>query len=452
MASIVLDKWQEEVLAHKGDLILCTGRQIGKTKIMSLKAIQRMIEKPKTKIIIVSLTEDQAKLIINMILSELEQTHKAWIDHKPDNKPTQNRVALKNGSVAIARPVGNSGDALRGFTGDVLIIDEASRMPELAFISGEPTLLSTGGEVWMCSTPHGKKGYFWEQFNSATSEGEKENEMGWKVFHVNGEEAIHKRPLSASWTDEKRNKAIKRLQRLKERWSELRYGQEILALFLDDLRRFFDEALIEKACILKRPEDIPTNGEFFMGNDLARMGGDKFTASILHRRGEDKAIRQVESIWEKMLTTTKNEELIVGLVEKWNITRVGIDAGAGTLGVSIFDHLIENPITKRKVVAMNNRKIIIDRETEAQQRMYGEDMYDNLRAMMEKGELLLLDDPDIKNSLRSVILEIEEDAETGRNKVKIYGNDTHIAEGLKRSAWLAKKEKIHKLWITSIRL
>ena len=420
---------------------------------MSLKAIKRMVEKPKTKGIIVSLTEDQAKLIINMIQSEIEATNKSWIDYKPANKPTQNRIVLKNGSSIIARPVGNSGDSLRGFTGDFLIIDEASRMPELAFISGEPTLLSTGGEVWMCSTPHGKKGYFWEQYNAAQGdETNTENLMGWKVFHVNGEEAIHNRPVQASgWTQEKKDKAIKRLKSLRERWSELRYGQEILALFLDDLRRFFDEELLQKVCILKRPESIPVDGEMFMGNDLARMGGDKFTASILHRRGEGKVIRQVESTWEKKLTTTRNEALILDLVIKWDVKKVGIDAGAGSLGVSILDHLIDNPITKRKVVAMNNRKIIIDKENEVEQRMYGEDMYDNLRAMMESGELLLLDDPEIQSSLRSVILEVEED-ETGRNKVKIYGNDTHIAEGLKRAAWLAKKEKIVKLWIGSIRI
>ena len=43
--NLILDDWQEEALKHKGDLLLCTGRQIGKTMIMSLKAAKRMIEK-----------------------------------------------------------------------------------------------------------------------------------------------------------------------------------------------------------------------------------------------------------------------------------------------------------------------------------------------------------------------------------------------------------------------
>lgn len=89
---------------------------------------------------------------------------------------------------------------------------------------------------------------------------------------------------------------------------------------------------------------------------------------------------------------------------------------------------------------MNNRKLILDREGKQTQKLFNEDMYDNLRAMMEHGELLLLDDDDIKASLRSVQMELREDVH-GLTKVRIYGNDSHIAEGLIRASWLAKKER-----------
>ncbi len=441
-----LDDWQQEVLDYRGDLILCTGRQIGKTTIMARKAAERMLEK-KTEIIIVSLTEDQAKLIINMILSYIENTARKKIAEK-EKKPTQNKVTLKNGSYALARPVGNTGDALRGFTGDILIIDEASRMPELAFISAEPTLLSTGGEIWMCSTPHGKQGYFWSQYNAAVGaeDSEMENEMGWKVRHVNAEEALNKRPVNEFWTQEKKDKSLRRLKRLKERWSELRYGQEILAEFMDDLMRWYSEETIQKACILKRPLEIPRDGIMFMGNDLARMGGDKFTAEIFHRLGNN--VRQVENFTEKKLLTTTNEQLIIDFTRKWNVRKFGIDAGAGTLGVSILDHLLNIPDMKRKAIAMNNRKIIVDADGR-EQGLFNEDMHDNMRAAMDSGELLLLDDEDIKASLRSVQVELRED-QHGKTLVKIWGNDTHIVEGMMRGVWLAKKEKINNFHIYSM--
>ena len=406
---------------------------------MARKAAERMLE-GKTEVIIVSLSEDQAKLIIMMITRYLEQEHKLNINKKK-SQTNSSRIGLKNGSFALARPVGNTGDALRGFTGDILIIDEASRMPELAFIAAEPTLLSTGGEVWMCSTPHGKSGYFWDQYNAAVQEedSEIENEMGWKVMHVDGEQAILNRPTSESWTAEKREKAIRRLNKLKERWSDLRYGQEILAQFMDDLMRFYTEETVEKCCIGKKPEQIPQNDNY-MGNDLARMGGDSFTVEILHRESNGH-VRQLETFSKKLLTTVENEDLIMSYAREYNCTQVGIDAGSGTLGVSILDHLLNVPDMERKMVPMNNRKVIIDRDNTTQS-LFNEDMHDNLRSMMESGKITLLNDEKVKMSLRSVQIELKQDSH-GLTKVRIYGNDTHIVEGLIRAAYLANQKGLN---------
>ena len=442
---MILDNWQKEFIEHRGDCLLCTGRQIGKTTSMAIKAAKRMLEK-RTNIIIVSLSEDQAKLIISMILRHLEQTNKTQL--KKGNKfINQNKVTTKNGSVALARPVGNTGDALRGFTGDVLIIDEASRMPELAFTAAEPTLLSTGGEVWMCSTPFGKKGYFWDQYNAAVGQEdtELENEMGWKVWHVNGEEVIKNRPISDEWTEEKRRKAIKRLENVRKRWSDLRYGQEILAEFMDDLQRFFTEESIIRQSTLKQPETTDIEGKNYMGNDLARMGGDAFTAEIINEN--EGLYRHILNYSETKLLTTTNERLILEFAKQWSVKKVGIDAGPGTLGVSVFDHLLKTEL-RNKVLALNFRQIVLDSNGNHKQRILKEDMYDNLRAMLETGELWLLDDDSVRASLRSIQIELRQD-QYGTNKVKIWGNDDHIADGLAYAAWIAKKEKTLNLFCTS---
>ena len=139
-----LDDWQKEVLKYDGDILLNTGRQVGKTTIFSIKAAEYMIKHKNSRIVVVSLTEDQAQLIIVMILSYLEKKYPNLIGIKK-NKPTKSRINLINGSNVISRPVGNTGDAIRGFTGDVLIVDEASRMPEMMWKAAKPTLLTTGG-------------------------------------------------------------------------------------------------------------------------------------------------------------------------------------------------------------------------------------------------------------------------------------------------------------------
>lgn len=437
-ADIVLDNWQKEILEHKGNLLLCTGRQVGKTTIFAIKAAEYLVNHPNTKIIIVSLTEDQAKLIIIMILDYLEKHHKKLIS-KGKDRPTQNKVMLTNHSSALARPVGTTGDAVRGFTGDVLIIDEAARMSELTFASAKPVLLTTAGEIWLCSTPFGKKGYFYESFLNKNGR--------FKVFHISSEKVITERPISESWTEHKKEEAIKFLEEEKKDMSALQFGQEYLGLFLDDLRQFFSDEIIAKTTLLKRPEPPVPKVNNFMGVDIARLGDDATTYEMLHKVSDNRFIH-VENIVKKKQLTTQTERDILAIADLWRPEKIGIDAGAGSLGVGIFDRLRENDAVKRKVVAMSNQTISLDREGKKKQRIFKEDMYENLLAMMEKGEITLLADEDVRISLKSVQWEFIESS--GLTKVRIFGNDTHIVEGLIRAAYLAKKEKLNKLWITCV--
>ena len=114
MEHILLDDWQQKALNTKGHMLLCTGRQSGKTFLMARKASDYMLTHPNCRIIVVSLTEDQAELMIIMILDYLERNHKKNIG-KGMKKPTKKRIFLKNNAMCLARPVGNTGDAVRGF-------------------------------------------------------------------------------------------------------------------------------------------------------------------------------------------------------------------------------------------------------------------------------------------------------------------------------------------------
>lgn len=434
--TIILDDWQKEIVEAEGNILLCSGRQIGKTLTFAIKAAEYMIKNAGSQIIIVSLTEDQAKLIIAMILNYLDAHYKKLIG-KGRLKPTQSIITLTNKSKAISRPVGNTGDAVRGFTADVLIVDEASRMPPLMWEAARPTLLTGKGLLWLCSTPHGKEGYFWESYQN--------KEGRFKTWHKTSEEVIRNRPISESWTQERKDKALKFLEDERKDMSAMQYGQEYEGLFLEDLRRFFEEDLILRTCILKR--DIRPKEENYLGVDIGRLGDDESTFEILHV--SENKIYQVESIITKKQVTTQTEERIKQLTSIWNIRKIGIDAGSGSLGVGIFDHLMSDPETKRKVVSMNNRQIALDREGRKLQRIMKEDFYDNLKAMMEHREILLLDDSEILASLRSIQIELTR--EQGQvTKVRIFGKYSHICEGLVRAAWLAKKEKYKKFFILTI--
>jgi hypothetical protein len=120
------------------------------------------------------------------------------------------------------------------------------------------------------------------------------------------------------------------------------------------------------------------------------------------------------------------------------------------LGVAIFDMCLENDTLKRKVVAINNadRPLEYDKEKGKRTKILKEDLYDNLRALMEMGSIKLLDDEDLIESLKSVQYEyLMKEGEATR--LRIFGNYTHIAEGLIRAAWCSKYKDIN-IWIRSI--
>ncbi len=431
-----LDKWQQDFLDHKGHSVLCTGRQVGKTYIHSRKAAERLINQPNCNIIVVSLTEDQAQLMIIMTLSYLEKNYRKFIC-KGKKAPTKNKIKLTNGSQILARPVGNTGDAVRGFTGHVLIIDEASRMPESMFISAKPTLLTTGGEIWQCSTPAGKQGYFYQSFVNKHDR--------FKVFHISSEDVIANRKISDTWTAKQREDALRMLDEEKLDMTELFYGQEYLGLFQEDLQRLFPDKLIDKRCRLKRTT-INKNCLHFCGVDLARLGMDEGTFEVLDRM-EDKKLKHVESIITRKQLTTQTYDRLLALDSVWNFKQIGIDVGSGTLGVGLWDFLLRSVI-KKKVVDLDNKRRNLDHRGDKTTRLMKEDMYSNLLMLMERGEIDLLDDDEVRVSLASVQWQYVR-KEGQKTKIKIFGNYTHVIEGIIRAAWLANQKHINTriLWV-----
>ena len=437
-----LDNWQHEILMHRGNILLNTGRQVGKTTIFAHKAGKYMIEHPGARIIVVSLTEDQAQLIIIMTLDYIEKQEKKLKRKiiKPGKaSKTKNKIFLINKSQILARPVGNTGDAVRGFTGDVLIVDEASRMPELMWIAAEPTLATTGGEIWMCSTPHGKQGYFYKCYL---------NEHGfYKVWDVNTWDVYHNREIRDDWTPQRRKKAIEHLERKKTEWSDFRFQQEYMGQFIDDLRQFFPDEVIQKCMTAKRPEIVDKRGIYALGVDVARMGDDESTFEIL-KRADNGHLQHVENQISKKTILTQTFKHIHQLNSIYDFKKIYIDDEG--IGIGVFDMLISEPSTRRKTVALRNSKKIIDykanlwskKQKAGKTHMLKQDLYFNLLRLMELRKIILLEDPEIFQSFKSIQYEYTKDKK-GKPYMKIFGNYSHIVEGLIRAAWFDKEKHIN---------
>ena len=434
-----LDKWQEDVLKVEGNLLLCTGRQIGKTTIMAIKAAIRMKER-RTQIVVASLTQDQAQLIIAMTLDFLERNYKTSIQ-KGKFKPTQNRLYLTNNSSMIARPVGNTGNAIRGFTGDVLIVDEGSRIVPKIWTAAKPTLLSTGGETWMCSTPNGKRtkkgklNYFYECFLNKNKR--------YNVIYMDSETAINNREISETWTKEKQAKAIQFLKDEKKDMTHLQYSQEYLAQFVDEIRQLFPNELIDKICILKRREEPRPKEytDFTLGVDVGRYGEGESTFEILDGTNK-KAIVQVENLTTKKTALTLTSDKIISLDKNYEFGRrcIGIDS-AGP-GAGVFDDLWKHSREmQNKIIGLENARRVIEKSMDKEDRLgrlMKEHLYNALIIAMERGEILLLDDDEIKESLRSIQVDYN-----ASGKICIYGYYSHIAEGIVRALWCVENKGLN---------
>ena len=217
--------------------------------------------------------------------------------------------------------------------------------------------------------------------------------------------------------------------------SVLEYAQEYLAQFLDDIRRIFPDNLIKKVCILKRRKEILKNRTYFIGCDVARRGKDEFTYEILDRTNRDN-ILQVENIATKNIPIPESARRIIHLNTFYDFKKEYIDSGGQ--GITVCDILREDDDNKRKVVEINNasRRYQVDGE-EKKKGILKEDLYENLKMLMEQNKILLLADDEVINSLASVQFDSSD------KKTKIFGNNTHIAEGLIRAAWGFKDKSLN---------
>lgn len=422
-----LDNWQKDVLKAEGNICICSGRQVGKSEIIAIKVAEYLVEHPDKKMLVISITEEQADNMLVKILLHLHTNYEKKIIMSGKKKPTKHKIYTINNSSVITKAIGQYGLGALGLTMDVIVPDECAFLPDAIWQSITPMLLTTGGELWLLSTPNAMQGYFYDAYTKP--------EMGFKTFHINSEDVAKGRP------EPQRTIMLNYLKREKSRMTELQYAQQYLAQFLEELGQFFPEKLIISIQKLQRDSgSSKLSGEYFLGVDVARMGGDETTFEILERINNK--YYQKENIMHTYTRTTETEDKILELDNKYDFKAIYIDDGG--IGGAVFDHLLINDQTKRKVVAINNASKAIDKDSKRRKKLLKEDLYFNLLHMMERGQIQLLKDSSISQSLKSITKENNPDT----NEVRIYGRYSHIVEGLIRAAWSSRNKSLNLYYYT----
>ena len=220
------DPWQQEILLEEHPRkILCCGRQTGKSTVGAILATHKALTTPGSTILVVAPGERQAKLLFSKAAALYR--HAGY--PLPAHSERRTGLELSNGSIIEALPAVER--TTRGYSVDLLIVDEAAGVPDLDYHGLLPTLIATQGEQVLLSTPRGKRGCFFELWHSDDE---------WMRVMVRSDEVERIRPED--------------LEIFRSSMPEEFFRQEFYCEFLDTEGGLFSYDDIERA--LARGEDV----------------------------------------------------------------------------------------------------------------------------------------------------------------------------------------------------
>lgn len=152
-----LDDWQAETLGQRHDRVLLNcARQTGKSTISAGCAGDEAEEYPGSLTLLISPSLRQSMELYRKVGPLL---HSPLIE---DNKLS---CELLNHSRIVALP--GTEHTTRGFSSvDLIILDEASRIPDYVYKALRPMLAVSHGRLIAVSTPFGKRGFFYNEWSS----------------------------------------------------------------------------------------------------------------------------------------------------------------------------------------------------------------------------------------------------------------------------------------------
>jgi phage FluMu gp28-like protein len=261
--------YQEEFLDDDSSLIAaCCGRQVGKTTLAAIKAIHYALAHKGVRILIVSAGLRQSMILFDKILdfTEAALPARALLDYK-----SRTKVRFANASEIVALPCGRDGSTLRGYTADMVILDECGFIPRVVIDSViRPTMITRpNARLIMISTPWMRDHPFHEAMNKP--------ELGFKTY---------------TWPTSMNPKIPKEKLELELRTiGEYDFNREYNALFLDDEFCYFPSSLVLSCTDDYALDNEPAQGEkhtglFVVGIDFGKHA-DHSAIAILQRSEDE---------------------------------------------------------------------------------------------------------------------------------------------------------------------
>jgi len=157
--------WYQEELISDPSLFIaaCWSRQIGKSEAIAHKVIHTAFTIANADVIIIAPVKKQAKELYMKVKKAIRES--PIIYNSVVGKMTMEQIEFDNGSRILNLAAGDEGVQLRGYAIELLVIEEASFVPDDVYVAVEQGLSSTGGKEILISTPYGKNNEFYKTFH-----------------------------------------------------------------------------------------------------------------------------------------------------------------------------------------------------------------------------------------------------------------------------------------------
>ena len=215
------DGWQKSVLvsAARRMLMLCA-RQTGKTTVTAVLALHVAMSEPRALVLLLSPSLRQSGELFRSVVAIYRRLGKPLATRRESAL----QMELENGSRVVSLP--DSEATIRGFSGvNMLVIDEAARVSDALYYTVRPMLAVSGGRLVALSTPFGKGGWFYREWEGG---GE-----GWERVKITADECPRITPEF--------------LAEEKYSMGSLWFDQEYRCIFVDAAMQFFPGHLVEAA-------------------------------------------------------------------------------------------------------------------------------------------------------------------------------------------------------------
>lgn len=189
------DLWQAKVLRSKAKrALLNCSRQAGKSTTIAVRAAHRAIYRPKSLILCVSPTDRQSGELFDKVAGVIRAAPTSP-KRLEDNARS---LRLENGSRVVSLP--GSSETIRGYSApSMVLVDEAAYVDDSLMGAVRPMLIVSGGELWLFSTPYGKRGEFYEAWEFGGDEYERHRVPATECPRISAESLEAEKRTMPSW-------------------------------------------------------------------------------------------------------------------------------------------------------------------------------------------------------------------------------------------------------------